>query len=73
MAVINPQESKLGKHTSVQCITETRFWHQELIPRTNFGIGIRAKVYFLKPKLEIILKFSISCGSISFFKFENKP
>ena len=50
-------------------MSETKLWYQELTPRSNFGISIRAKTFFFpKPKiLNFFFKFSyVECWLLIF-------
>ena len=48
----------------------SQVWYQEPKPRSNFGISIRADIFFLKPKLfEIFLTFF--CWGHKFYKAWN--
>ena len=63
-------QTKVTFMCSSYCGTEARFWYWEPKPRSNFGISIRADLFFLKPKLfEIFLTFF--CWGHKFYKAWN--
>ena len=59
------------------CASETRFRYREPKPRSNFGIGIGAEIFFSRTKhfpffkiFKIFLCFPVFSGGISFIKLK---
>ena len=76
-SLTGPQEDlKIrGQIMMWQCMTETRFRYQEPKSRSSFGISIRAKPFFSKPKLfSIFLIFFSLLGVIQdFIRLKTNP